>query len=49
MTYNVDALLEFIAWPESRGDIDIVYDNEVLCTSLTGKTIVVLYIRQKPN
>ena len=25
MTYNVDELLEFIAWPESRGDIDIVY------------------------
>ena len=27
-------------------DLDIVYDNEVLCTSLTGKTIVVLHIRK---
>ena len=29
-------------------DLDIVYDNEVLCTSLTGKTIVVLHIRKSP-
>ncbi len=26
-------------------DIDIVYDNETLCTALTGKTIVVFHIR----
>ena len=30
-------------------DLDIVYDNEVLCTSLTGKTIVVLHIQEKPK
>ena len=28
-------------------DIDIVYENETLCTALTGKTIVCLHIRQK--
>ena len=27
-------------------DVDIVYDNETLCTSLTGKTIVCFHIRQ---
>ena len=26
-------------------DIDIVYENETLCTALTGKTIVCLHIR----
>ena len=28
-------------------DIDIVYENETLCTALTGKTIICLHIRQK--
>ena len=28
-------------------DIDIVYDNETLCTALSGKTIVCLHIRDK--
>tara|TARA_R100001440_G_scaffold31594_3_gene50168 strand:+ start:1 stop:1914 length:1914 start_codon:yes stop_codon:yes gene_type:complete len=28
-------------------DIDIVYENETLCTALTGKTIVCLHIRQR--
>lgn len=27
-------------------DVDIVYDNETLCTALTGKTTVCLHIRQ---
>eukprot|EP01043_Picozoa_sp_COSAG02_P009279 COSAG02_NODE_313_length_24939_cov_470.394485_8_plen_629_part_00 len=27
-------------------DVDIVYDNETLCTALTGKTIVCFHIRQ---
>ena len=27
-------------------DIDIVYDNETLCTALSGKTIVVFHIRK---
>ena len=28
-------------------DVDIVYDNEQLCTAITGKTIIVFHIRQK--
>lgn len=28
-------------------DVDIVYDNEVMCKALTGKTIVCFHIRQK--
>ena len=28
-------------------DIDIVYDNETLCTALSGKTVVCLHIRDK--
>ena len=28
-------------------DIDFVYENETLCTALTGKSIVVLHIRQQ--
>ena len=28
-------------------DVDIVYDNETLCTALTGKTIVCFHIRQQ--
>ena len=28
-------------------DIDFVYDNETLCTALSGKTIVCLHIRDK--
>lgn len=27
-------------------DLDIVYDNEVLCTALSGKTIIALHIRK---
>ena len=27
-------------------DVDIVYDNETLCTALTGKTIVCFHVRQ---
>ena len=26
-------------------DVDIVYDNETLCTALSGKTIVCFHIR----
>jgi len=26
-------------------DVDIVYDNEQLCTAITGKTIIVFHIR----
>lgn len=29
-------------------DIDIVYDNETLCTALSGKTICCFHIREKP-
>ena len=29
-------------------DLDIVYDNETLCTALSGKTIICLHIREKP-
>lgn len=28
-------------------DLDIVYDNETMCTALSGKTIICLHIRQK--
>lgn len=28
-------------------DVDIVYDNETLCTALTGKTVVCFHIRQQ--
>ena len=28
-------------------DVDIVYENETLCTALTAKTVVVFHIRQK--
>ena len=28
-------------------DLDIVYDNEQLCKSIAGKTIIVLHIKQK--
>ena len=27
-------------------DVDLVYENETLCTALTGKTIVCFHIRQ---
>ena len=28
-------------------DLDIVYDNEQLCTGITGKTVICLHIKQK--
>ena len=33
--------------PVNSFDIDIVYDNETLCTALSGKTIVCFHIRQQ--